>query len=354
MYYVIAVLVFGLLILIHEFGHFITARIFGVRVREFSIGMGPKLFSKVSKKNQTKYSLRLLPIGGYVSMQGEDSETEAGEDPQESFGNKAIWKRMIIVSAGALMNLLLGFLIMTTLVMQTKVFATTTIAKFDSEVASSHQTGLEVGDTIVKIGSTRVHIDYDLMYAIMRKGVEPVDVTVIRDGKEIVIANVVFPVDAESGVAFGDRDFSVYGVKRNFPTVMKYTFYRSVSCVKMVVTSVGDLIRGRYGMDAVSGPVGVASAIGSAASDGFGVSAKQGFQNLFYMMVIISINLGIANLLPLPALDGGRLLILIIEGITRKKMDPKYEGMIHLIGLLLLMALMLLVTYRDIVKLITG
>ncbi|MBQ8577568.1 MAG: RIP metalloprotease RseP [Clostridia bacterium] len=341
LYILLAVLMFGFLIFIHEFGHYTAARIFKVSVKEFAIGMGPKLFSRVSEKTDIRYSLRALPIGGYVAMVGEDEESD---DPN-ALNRKPVWQRMIITAAGAFMNLVLGFLIMTCLVVSSDALGGTVIADFfDGATSSSY--GLQVEDKIVKIDSIRVHTATDLVYTIMHDARDPVDVTVIRDGKTVVLADVQFPHYTEAGHVYGDRDFYVYAVEKNIYNVAKQSFWQSVNTVRMIWDSLIDLVFGdEYTVEDLSGPVGVTQAISEAAS--------VGVYNFFYMFVFISVNLGIFNLLPLPALDGGRLFFQVIELIRRKPISPRFEGYVHFVGILLLMLLMVVVTFQDITRIVS-
>ncbi len=358
----IAILSFGCLIFIHELGHFLTARMFSVGVLEFSIGMGPKLFSYQSKKSQTVYAVRLFPIGGFVSMYGEDGQgIEQGAQlpdeptydfpPEAAFSEKKTWQKMIICAAGAFMNLVFGFLVMMILVVtQPKspngmtLYGTTTIGAFDSEEALTKASGLQVGDRILEVNGHNVHVMHDLFYRIMLEGSDPMEVTVLRDGREQTIL-VQFPKN-KTDPNFADIDFKVYGEQKSFGVVLKQTYYQSVSNVTVVLESLKGLVTGRYGMESMSGPVGIAGELGTAASNGM--------RSLANFLVLISINLGICNLLPIPALDGGRLLFLLVELIRRKPIDPKYEGYIHLTGFALLMLLIIFVTYQDIARLISG
>ena len=336
-YLLIMLLVFGVLVFIHEFGHFITARLCGVSVKEFAIGMGPTIFSWNSKKHETKYGLRLLPIGGFVSMVGEDEESSE----KGAFCNQSIWKRMMIVLAGPAMNLILGFLLMTVLVFSQGTLASTTIAKFDEQAVSAQK--LEVGDEILKVASTRVHTGDEMVYEIMNQGYRPIDILVVRNGEKILVEDVEFPSIADSGAVFGDYDFIPYAEQRTVPNLLKHAFFRSVSNVKMVYDSLGGMITGRFGMDAVSGPVGVAEVVGDAA--------KNGLQSLLFIVTLLSVNLGVFNLIPFPALDGGRFLFLIIEGIRKKPMNPNVESAINFVGIMILFALMILITVKDVFKL---
>lgn len=339
-----AVLVFGFLIFIHEFGHYISARIFKVKINEFSIGMGPKLVWYDSKKTGIRYALAMFPIGGYVAMAGENEESD---DPN-SFNKKPAWQRFIITAAGAFINIVAGFLAMIILTSMIPI-GSTTIGEFadKSETGyeiSSSESGLMVGDTVIRVDGKRVKILDELSYEIMRKGNEPIDITVIRNGEEITIADVVFPTVTESGQSFGSMDFRVRRAEKTFGNFMTFSFRKSFLIVRMCWESLFDLITGRYTLAAVSGPVGISSAIGNAA--------KEGITSLLYIVSLISINLGFMNLLPIPALDGGRLITVLFEMITRKRVPEKIEGMINTVGLMVLLLLSFVIMIKDVVQLI--
>ncbi len=344
----IAVLVFGFLILIHEFGHYIFARIFGVTVKEFSIGMGPKLLWYDSKKTGIRYTIAALPLGGFVSMAGEDEESD---DPN-AFNKKPAWQRFIITAAGATVNIVAGLLAMILLCSivpkdGTTPLGGTVVHSFIENEQLSHSSkeyGLMVGDKITRVNGKRVTILDELSYEIMRGGNKPIDLEVERDGKVIELEDVVFPTAVEQEQTFGMMDFRVWGEAQTFGSVLSYSLKKSVLIVRMCWESIFDLITGRYTLAAVSGPVGISSAIGDAA--------RAGASTLLYMVALISINLGVMNLLPLPALDGGRLICLMIEMITRKKIPAKIESMIHGIGLLLLLGLSVVILFKDIFQLV--
>lgn len=343
-YIIIALLIFGLLIFIHECGHFFTARRFGVTIKEFAIGMGPRLFTHKSKKSGIAYSLRALPIGGFVSMVGEDEESE----DENAFNRKPVWQRIIITAAGAAMNIVIGIIVMSILVAAQPILPSNVIGAFaetaDGEPNYAKAAGFEIGDRIVAVEGTSVHIANETVYEIMRRGIEPLDITVIRDGQKLTLHDVVFPTIVDNGVRYGTVDFKVNPEAKTPATVLKHAFYRSTSTIKMIWQSLYDLIRGRYGIESVSGPVGVTKALGEAA--------KSSFSDLVYLTVVISMNLGVMNLLPLPALDGGRLLFQLIELIRRKPIRPEIEGYVHFAGLVALMILMVVVAVKDIITLI--
>lgn len=301
--------------------------------------MGPKLISKHSKKSGILYSVRAFPIGGFVSMAGEDEES----DDVNALNRKPVWQRMVITVAGAAMNLIIGFILMTVVVITSTSIGGTTILRFAEDNALSEQSGLMIGDEIVKVGDTRVHIASELAYEIMRNGVEPLDITVRRDGEIVEIKDVQFPTIIEQGIQFGMTDFIVLAEEKTFGNVIEQSFYRSISTVKMIWQSLIDLITGRYGLEQMSGPVGVTAVVSEAA--------KSSFTDYLYLVVVITINLGIFNLLPLPALDGGRLIFQIVELIRRRPVKPEFEGYVHFIGIVLLMLLMVVITFKDVMNL---
>lgn len=340
---IIAIFVFGLLIFIHEMGHFLAARLCNVTVTEFAIGMGPKLLSRVSKKTGTRYSIRAFPFGGFTSMAGEDEESD---DPN-AFSSKPLWQRFFITAAGSLSNITIGILLMTLLVIFSGTLASTTIYQFvgfeEGTTAQSKAEGLLEGDRIVAVDGERVHIANELAYEIMRRGIEDIDITVVRDGKEIIIEDVTFPQESSDGITFGSLDFYVYSEHKSFANVVKHAFYRSELTIEMIWESLYDLVTGRYGMEAVSGPVGVTQVLGEAA--------ETGFSDLIYMAVVLSMNLGVMNLLPLPALDGGRLLFLFVELVRGKRVNPNAEAMVHFVGIVILLGLMIVIAFKDIAAL---
>ena len=335
--YAVAILLFLVLILIHEFGHFITAKILGVKVNEFAIGFGPKLFSFRGK--ETKYSFKLIPFGGYCAMEGEDENSEDGR----AFCNKAAWKRFLIVVMGAVFNLLLGLLIIAIILAPAKAFSTTKIAEFN-ENASSQQTGLAVNDEIIEVDGRKIFTTYDLSYAFTNIDDGKIDITVKRDGEKKELKNVTFKTEEIDGISFLTVDFKVWGEEKNVLSYAKYTVKTAVSYCAVIWRSLIDLLAGKYGISAVSGPVGVTVAIGEVA--------KQNLMNLLPIMALITINLGLFNLFPIPALDGGRLLFILIEMIFRKPVPQKYEAVVHTVGFIILIGFMILIAAKDIWTLI--
>ncbi len=340
-YILVAIVIFGLLVVIHEGGHFLFARLFRVTVFEFSVGMGPKFFSKKSKKTGTAFSLRAFPVGGYVSMAGEDSDSD---DPN-AFCNKQVWKRLVITVAGAFVNIIAGIILMSILIASSKSLYGTEIYAMKNDSVVSAEGGLQPADVIVSVGGAKVYTANDLVYQIMRRGIEPCEVTVKRNGNTVILENYQFPVAEEDGILFGQPDFYVAETPKTFGNVVKQAYFRSVSSIKMIWEQFYDLLRGRYSLKSVSGPVGVTQALGDAA--------KSGPDTFLFLTAFISINLGVVNLFPLPALDGGRIIFLLIEAVRRKPVPRKVEGYIHMAGLALLLLLMVAVTCKDILGLLS-
>ncbi len=331
-----------ILIFVHELGHYLTARMCGVTIHEFAIGMGKRIGGFTSKKTGIQYSFRLLPIGGYVAMAGEDEEVE---DPN-AFNKKNVWQRMLILVAGATMNVLTGFLAMLILTTGMTVggykLPSTTVAEFSSG-APSYITGLEEGDRIISIDGVKVHTGYDLSYEIMFNAYKPVDVVVERDGERLLIPDVHFPSGIEQGIHLGSMDFRVYAAESSVGNVLKTTFYRSVSSIKMVFDSIGGIISGRFTIASMSGPIGVTNAVAEVASQPMAV------WNILYLFALIAMNLGVMNLMPIPALDGGRLFFRFIEVLTfGKGVKPSVEARIHGAGMFLLLAFTAIIAFKDI------
>lgn len=340
----IAILFFGLIIFIHEFGHFIFAKLFKVKVNEFALGMGPTIF-KIQGK-ETKYALRLFPIGGFVSMEGEDEES----DEEGSFSKKPVWQRMIIVAAGAVFNLILGLIICAVILSTSDGIATTEIYGFEENPVSS-QYGLQAGDKIVKIDGKHVYSSYDLSFLMQRSADGVFDFVVERDGEKVNLDGVKFETKDIDGTNTIIYDFIVVGVKSNFSNVLKYSFGEAISISRIVYLSLFDLITGQYGLSDLSGPVGTVQIIAEVAQNS---ASTFDFENLLTIMALITINIGLFNLLPIPALDGGRFFFMLIELIFRKPVPAKYENWIHAAGLVLLLIFMAVVSFSDIWKLIQG
>ncbi len=349
-YVLLAILLFGLLIAVHEGGHFVSAKLLGVQVNEFSIGMGPLIYSK--KKGETEYSLRAIPMGGYCAMEGEDEETGS----PRAFSSKPAWRRLIILAAGSFMNFVAGLLILVVIFATSGSFTVPVIGDFMEGFPLQSEEGLMVGDRILSIDGKKVSVYADVSTYLMAAGGENVDLVIRRDGKNIHLND--FPLKPQEYVLDGEKQMK-YGLyfaseEANPLTVLRQSWDTSWYFARSVWSGLGMLIRGDAGLNDFAGPVGIVSIIGEAGTQSQDVIA--GVQNVFYIIALIAVNLAIVNLLPIPALDGGRIFFLLLGEIwwlvSKKKIDPKYEGYVHMIGFALLIALMLVITFNDVVRLV--
>lgn len=377
---------FGIMIFVHELGHYLAARACGVKVLEFAVGMGPALIRWKSKKTDIQYSIRLLPIGGFTSMLGEDEEVyeekkeapegeEAENKPQtaeqapleeaaasvkdpRALSSRPAWQRLIVLLAGSFMNILTGMIAMFMVVCMAPGYNNTTVAGFDGKdgkyyreasISESYQAGLRRGDEVLKINGSGVSGWTDIVNTISLDGTKPVDITVRRGGEVLVIEDVQFPVDSQDGVSFGVVDFVTEYNEYGFGARLGQTVERSFATVKTIYKSLVKLVVGDFGLQGVSGPVGTVSTIGQAVTSPEVSSFR--VEYLFYLFSFISMNLGVMNLLPLPALDGGRILFVLLEMLRGKPVARKYEGWIHLAGMALLLGFMALITVVDVMKL---
>ncbi len=336
-----ALLMFSAIIFVHELGHFVTARMFGVTVHEFALGMGPKVFSTV--KGDTKYSLRIIPIGGFCSMEGED---EKSDDPG-AFSSKKWWKKLIILAAGAAMNVVLGFVITTAFVgintANAGILSSTTV---DSVLETSPLYGfLQTGDRVCEINGKNIHIKRDVDMAMMQSRGAECEITIKRNGKYLTKKFVPMKAQYQDGTPAFMIGFSAAPKKNMLLGILHEGFFQTIAMGGIVFESLGMLIGGEAGLSDMSGPVGVVDAMNTQAQSG-------GFLALLYLAGFISVNIGIMNLLPIPALDGGRIFFVIIEAIRRKPIPPEKEGVVHFVGLVLLMGLMVFATWNDIIRLI--
>lgn len=340
------VLILGLIIFIHELGHFIFAKRNGVYCYEFSLGMGPKIYSFKRKNDETIYSIRLFPIGGYVQMAGEEIEADENIPVKKRLQSKTIWQRFKIVVAGALNNFILGILLLFLIGIfygspETKPY----ISEADSNY-NAYKVGIRDGDLIKKINGKKIYTIDDalLEFELIDEGAS-IKFTVEKKDKEIKEITVIpSKVEGEDG-----EESYVYGISltneidKGFFNAIKYSFNKFVSIYRSMVKIVVNLFTGNLGMNSLSGPVGIYNVIGE--------QAKIGFENVLFLTAYISINVGFVNLIPFPAFDGGRALFLIIEAIRKKPISAKVENIIHSIGFILLMLLILVITVQDIIKL---
>lgn len=393
--FIAAVFVFSAVIAIHEFGHFMVAKLCGVQVNEFSIGMGPVLCKRVRKG--TQYSIRALPVGGFVALEGEESpeskqaEENTDEEPlsphsdadsSPSRGAKAdagkpdlpplsgevaeptgsdgevspsgiplneapVWQRALIMLAGAGMNFVLGFVVMAILITAQSEPITSKVLYQVEENALCGQTGLQAGDKILAVNGRRCFVANDILYELMRTEDYTADFTVLRDGKKVELSGVQFDTwQDDKGETHMSLGFTVYGIKKTPLNVLKEAGNSVLYYGRIIFASLSDLLRGRESINDLSGPVGIVTAIGQAAS--------YGWQDLLEMLALITVNVGIFNLLPFPALDGGKVVFLLIEGVTGHAVPEKIQSGLIVAAFALLFGLMIFATYNDILRLITG
>lgn len=348
-YILVAILVFGILIFVHELGHFIAAKASGVQVNEFAICMGPAIFQKTV--GETTYSLRCIPIGGYCAMEGEDENTG---NPR-AFTAAKVWKRFLILIAGSFMNFLAGLLILIIIYSTASGFSTPVISGFFEDSAIAQETGLQEGDVLYRIDGRRVYIYSDISMLMARNTTGVFDLTVKRDGRVVNLENVPlspreFEIDGvksmKYGLHFSKKENSVSATLEN-------AWYTAIDFSRMVWMGLSDLISGIVGIDDMSGPVGIVTVIAQTGESSETVSDAA--LNISYFSAFLAVNLAVMNMLPIPALDGGRAFFLLVtwcvEKITKKKIDPKYEGYIHAACMVLLFAFIGFITLKDILKL---
>ncbi len=344
---VFAILLFSILIFVHELGHFLAAKASGVRVNEFAMFMGPAIFKK--QVGETLYSIRCIPIGGYCAMEGEDQDTD---DPR-SFQKAAWWKRLIILVAGSAMNFLIGILIMVIVYMPSKQLLVPVIEYAEPGCTVVSEEGLHVGDEILEIDGEKIYLQSDFsMFLALNPG-DVHDLVVKRNGERVVLDDLLMEKheftdpDGGSSMRYG---FSFTIVDATFGSKLATAWKSCINTVRTVRVSLQMMFRGQAGLKDMTGPVGLVQIMSDTAQ-----AAPSALDALLSMLSIggfIAINLAVMNLLPIPALDGGRVVGLLltsaIEGITRKKLNPKYEGYIHGAGMILLLALMALIFFKDI------
>lgn len=356
------ILLFSLLIFIHELGHFLAAKSFGVQVNEFSMFMGPVLWKK--QKGETLYSIRLVPIGGFCEMEGENGDSVS----PRSFMAAAWWKRLVILVAGPVMNLLSGLLLFACFFapQQRYILPVVDVVEPGSAIAAvgDDWEGIKQGDRILKVDGERIYMytDFELVLTAnsdLEKNPENRhDLVLLRDGEQIELKN--FPMQKRT---FQDENgasqrygFSFGSVERTVPALLRQTWNATLSNVQMVWISLGMLFSGKAGLKDMSGPVGIVQMMTETSARSS--SLYYAFLNMLSFGGLISVNLGIMNLLPIPALDGGRsvgtLLTAAVEGITRRKLNPKYEGYIHGAGMIVLLAFMGLIMFKDIFMIFKG
>lgn len=348
LYIILAILLFGLLVVVHELGHFTVAKLCGVKVEEFAVGMGPAIFKK--QKGETLYSIRCVPFGGFCAMAGEDEQS----DEPRAFTNQAPWKRILILVAGSFMNFLMGFVIVIILYSGATAFRAPVIAAFREDCPYQGASALQVGDRFYSIDGHRIY-QYQDVSDFLSQGDGIYDLVMIRDGKKVRLENFHFiPLEYEGesqklyGFYMGIEEATA-GVK------LRYAWNTTMEFGRWVWMGLRELVNGNVGVEDMAGPVGI---VGMMAETGENAaSTADALYSIFYLGAFIAVNLALMNMLPIPALDGGRVFLLlvtwIVETVTKKKLDPKYEGYIHAAGMFLLLALMAFVMLNDIFRIVT-
>ena len=346
LYVLLAIVMLGIIVTFHEFGHYCVGRLCGIGIVEFSVGFGPRLLGW--ERKGIKYSLRAIPLGGYCAFVGED---ERNDDPR-AMSNQPVWKRFATVLAGPLMNFVLAFIVCA--IMLGSYFIAETYPVVHEVMAGmpAEAAGLEAGDKIIEVNGVALTNDtagVRLMLSTMQSGdlAKPIDFVIERDGERMDYAITAVPVQSEDGgdtryqigIVFASRTFNFFESIREAGSYM-------VETTGMMLDSLKNLIFKGEGLENTAGTVGIIAVVAQ--------QAREGMYMVLWLMYIISLNLGIMNLLPIPALDGGRLLFLIVEAIRRKPIPPEKEGMVHAVGMVLLLGLFVVLTYHDIVRLVTG
>ena len=350
---IFAILLFSIIIFVHELGHFMAAKLSGVQVNEFALFMGPAIFKK--RVGETLYSLRCIPIGGYCAMEGEDEDT----DNPRSFQKAAWWKRLIILVAGAAMNLIIGFLLLLLVFSFNKTNSLPVIDTVQPECTIVREDGLQLGDRIWEIDGYRVYTPSDAQLLLSFDSPTH-DIVVKRNGEKIAFDNYAMEKHEFTDEKTGEKEL-LYGFTfgyedANIKNLIPYTWDNTRSVVQSVRISLVALITGKASIKDLVGPVIITQMMSEAAvaADTFG----EGILNMLYFGGFIAINLAVMNMLPIPALDGGRCVGLLLttgfEKITKKKIDPKYEGYIHGVGMILLLALMAVILFKDVFTIFKG
>ena len=348
-----AILLFSLLIFLHELGHFVAAKLSGVRVNEFSMFMGPAIWKK--QKGETLYSIRCIPIGGYCAMEGEDG----GSDDPRSFDRASWWKRLIILAAGSLMNFLTGLVLLGIFFGPDQQFIMPVVTQIEEGCSIAGEDGIREGDRILEVDGEKIYVYSDFQMILDLNGGENHDLVLLRDGQRVELKDFAmvkgeFPnEDGSTSLRYG---FSFSLVPASFTETVKYVWNSALDMVRMVRLSLKMLLTGQAGIRDVGGPVMIVQQMTQVAEAS--ATTYYAIMNLVYFGAFIAINLAVMNLLPIPALDGGRIVCLLIttlvEASTHEKINPKYEGYLHGVGMILLLALMALIMFKDIFVLIKG
>ena len=350
-YILAAILVFGVLIAVHELGHFMAAKACGVRVNEFSIGMGPALWKK--QKGETQYSLRLFPVGGFCAMEGEEEDSD---DPT-ALNNQGFWAKLLIFAAGAAMNFIAGLLIILVLYADAQAFYVPVVAGFADGCPLESADGLQEGDRLLRIDGEKVYVysDISLLMGLNKTGA--FDLQIERNGEVITLRD--FTMERREYTDQNGKTYTGYGLyfgaeEATLGRKLSYSWNNAMDFVRLVRLSLQMLVTGQAGVKDLSGPVGIVSTMTQVGEQA--ATTRAAMENIAYLAALIAVNLAVMNLLPLPALDGGKIFFLVINAVSmqlfKKQIPAKYENYIHFAGLILLLALMAVITFSDVWKLI--
>ena len=348
-----AIILFSLLIFVHELGHFITAKLSGVQVNEFALFMGPAIWKK--QVGETLYSIRCIPIGGYCAMEGEDEET----DNPRSFQKAAWWKRLIVLVAGSAMNFLAGLLILLVIYLPSQQFIVPVVSQIEEGCALAGPDGIQVGDRLLELDGEKIYVQSNFSTMLALFGGDVHDLVLERNGEKVYLDDFRMEKreftdpDGNKSLRYG-FSFSIEDADLN--DKLSYVWNTAMDTVRMVRLSLQMLVRGQLGLSDLSGPVGIVSTMSQVAESSD--TTTLALLNLLSFGAYIAINLAVMNLLPLPALDGGRVAALLItvaiEKIIGRKLNPKYEGYVHAAGMVLLLGIMAVVMFKDIFVLFRG
>jgi len=349
MYIVIAILAFGIIIAIHEIGHYLSAKSLGVKVNEFAIGMGPKLLKKQGK--ETLYSLRALPFGGFCAMEGEHEE---GEDPDpRSFLSQKRWRRIIILAAGSIANLIAAFIIIFILSAGSEGFLGTTIYEVTDSMPNVGPSELMAGDTLISINGERLFYYEDYRLFMEYNAKKPIVFILERNGERFEYMRRSYLVDEQEQFRYSIK-FNI--IENTLWESLKYSIHQPYHFMRMIRVSISMMFNGSARVEDLAGPVGIVSAMNTIGQQSD--TRVEAFSRIAYFTAFIGVNVAVINLMPIPAMDGGRILFTIvtwiIEKISRRKLDPKYEGYINTGAFVLLIGLMVIIFYNDVMRLITG
>ena len=350
-YILAAILVFGVLIAVHELGHFMAAKACGVRVNEFSIGMGPALWKK--QKGETQYSLRLFPVGGFCAMEGEEEDSD---DPT-ALNNQGFWAKLLIFAAGAAMNFIAGLLIILVLYADAQAFYVPVVAGFADGCPLESADGLQEGDRLLRIDGEKVYVysDISLLMGLNKTGA--FDLQIERNGEVITLRD--FTMERREYTDQNGKAYTGYGLyfgaeEATLGRKLSYSWNNAMDFARLVRLSLQMLVTGQAGVKNLSGPVGIVSTMTQVGEQA--ATTRAAVENIAYLAALIAVNLAVMNLLPLPALDGGKIFFLVINAVSmqlfKKQIPAKYENYIHFAGLILLLALMAVITFSDVWKLI--